>query len=193
MVRIKAPTHRPDSNQWPTAFIRPVHCLSSDQFKSWLNILLRCAANSTVAWWHKSHASIQNIKTGNDETACIEKQSAHSIPPLPHTTLICQHPSNQNGHTASTQSIRESNGSDGQQPTFSDFACWIGANTAHVVPKGSNAAEHTKQICSRICPSLPKRFRQPMVGPVCFRLEAQKHFLFGSDYGTITRTFVRSC
>ena len=32
---------------------------------------------------------IQNMKTGNDGTDCIEKQSAHSILPLPHTALIC--------------------------------------------------------------------------------------------------------
>ena len=31
---------------------------------------------------------LQNMKTGNDGTECIEKQSAHSIPPLPHTVLI---------------------------------------------------------------------------------------------------------
>ena len=31
---------------------------------------------------------LQNMKTVNDGTECIEKQSAHSIPPLPHTALI---------------------------------------------------------------------------------------------------------
>ena len=35
-----------------------------------------------------------------------------------------------------------------------------------VAPKASNAAEHTEQICSRPCLSLPKRFRRPTVGPV---------------------------
>ena len=65
------------------------------------------------------------------------------------------------------QPIRESNGSDGQQPTFSDFARWIGADNIHAALKASNAAEHTEQICSRPRPSLPKRFRRPTVGPVC--------------------------
>ena len=31
---------------------------------------------------------LQNMKTGNDGTEYIEKQSAHSMPPLPHTLLI---------------------------------------------------------------------------------------------------------
>ena len=31
---------------------------------------------------------LQNMKTGNDGTECIEKKSAHSIPPLQHTALI---------------------------------------------------------------------------------------------------------
>ena len=74
---------------------------------------------------------------------------------------------NQNGHTARTQPIRESNGADGRQPSFSDFTCWTGADNIHAAPKASNAAEHTKQICFRPRPSLHKRFRRPTVGPVC--------------------------
>ena len=31
-LNLKAPTHRPDSNQQPAVFIRPLHCLSSDPF-----------------------------------------------------------------------------------------------------------------------------------------------------------------
>ena len=31
---------------------------------------------------------LQNMKTGNDGTECIEKQCAHNILPLPHTALI---------------------------------------------------------------------------------------------------------
>ena len=48
---LKAPTHRPDSNQQPTAVVRPLCCLSSDPFswKAALNTLLRRAASSTVA------------------------------------------------------------------------------------------------------------------------------------------------
>ena len=49
--------------------------------------------------------------------------------PLPHTAVIHQHTANQNGHTASIQPIRESNGSDGRQPTFSDYASWMGGDT----------------------------------------------------------------
>ena len=71
---------------------------------------------------------------------------------------------------AQNKSIRVSNGSDGQQPMFSDFASWIGADNVHAVPEASNAAEHTEQICSWTHPSLPKRFRRPTVGPVRFRL-----------------------
>ena len=36
-----------------------------------------------------------------------------------------------------------------------------------VVPKASNTAEHTEQICSRPLLGLSKQFRRPMVGPVC--------------------------
>ena len=48
---IKAPTHHPDANQQPTAFIRPLCCLLSDPFgrKVALNTLLRHGASSTVA------------------------------------------------------------------------------------------------------------------------------------------------
>ena len=45
--------------------------------------------------------------------------------------------------------------------TLSDFASWIWPKTVRIVPKASNAAEHTEQICSRTRPSLPKRFRRP--------------------------------
>ena len=56
---------------------------------------------------------LQNMKT-NDGTECIEKQSTHSVPPLTHR-----------GWFASTSPIRESNGSDGRQPTSSDCACCL--------------------------------------------------------------------
>ena len=48
------------------------------------------AANSTAARTFCACLVplIQNMKTGNDGTECKEKQSAHSIPPLPHTALI---------------------------------------------------------------------------------------------------------
>ena len=117
---------------------------------------------------------LQNMKTRNDGTDCIEKQRTHSICPLPHTALIRLHTDNQNGHTASIQPIRESNGSDGWQPTFSDFACWIGADNVRAAPKASNTAEHTKQICSRPRPSLPKRFRRPTVGVPALRPLSRK-------------------
>uniref|UniRef100_A0A671XE77 Anoctamin n=1 Tax=Sparus aurata TaxID=8175 RepID=A0A671XE77_SPAAU len=68
------------------------------------------------------------MKTGNDGTECIEKQSAHSIPSLPHTVLIRQHTANQNGHSAGTQPIRGSNGSDVRRPSSSDFACSVGSD-----------------------------------------------------------------
>ena len=32
---------------------------------------------------------LQNMKTGKDGMECVENQCAHSIPPLPHTALIC--------------------------------------------------------------------------------------------------------
>ena len=67
----------------------------------------------------------------------------------------------------STPPSRESNGSDVRQPTSSDFACSIGTDNIRAGPKASKAAEHTKHICSRPCPSLPKRFRRPTVRPVC--------------------------
>ena len=107
------------------------------------------------------------MKMGNDGTECIGKQSAHSILSLPHNALIRQHTPNQSGHSAGTQPIRESNGSDVRCPTSSDFTCWIGADNIRAAPKASNAAEHTKHICSWPYPSLPKRFRRPTVGPMC--------------------------
>ena len=98
---------------------------------------------------------LQNMKMGNDGKECIEKQSAHSIPPLPLAALIRKHTANQNGHLAGTQPVRESNGSEVLQPSSSDFTCWIGWDNVHAAPKASNAAEHTEQICSRPRPSLP--------------------------------------
>ena len=108
------------------------------------------------------------MNTGNDGMECIEKQSAHSIPPLPHThrwfartptiRMVIQLAYNQSenpmAQTADSQ-------------TFSDFACWIGAVNVHPVSKAFNAAEHTKQICSRTRTSLSKCFRHPKSGPVC--------------------------
>ena len=64
-----------------------------------------------------------------------------------------KHTANQNGHTASTQS----------ENPLAQMA----------IPKASNAAKHTEEICSRTCPSHAKRFRWPTVGPVCFRLNLQ--------------------
>ena len=43
----------------------------------------------------------------------------------------------------------------------------IGADNVRAAPKASNAAEHTKRICSQPRPSPPKHFRRPVVGPVC--------------------------
>ena len=96
---------------------------------------------------------LQNVKTGNDGMECIEKQSAHSICPshTPHWF-------------ASTLPIRESSVSDGQKPTSADFTCWIGANNVRVAPKASNAAEHTKHICSWPRPSLPQRCKVQRLG-----------------------------
>ena len=87
-LNIKAPTHRPDSNQQPTALIRPPCCLLSDPFgrKVALKHTSSTAANYTVACTfcacaRLSGASLmpvmQNRKTGNEGTECIEKQSAH--------------------------------------------------------------------------------------------------------------------
>ena len=85
-VTFKAPTHRPDSNQQPTAFIWPLHCLSSDPFgtKVALKDTASTAASYTVACTLCACARsggtslmpvIQIMKTGNDRTECIEKQS----------------------------------------------------------------------------------------------------------------------
>ena len=120
---------------------------------------------------------IQNMKTGNDGTVCIEKQNAHhkvqrhtrnSAPPTHRADSLahCQSQWPYSWHTT-----RVSNGSDGWQPAFSDFASWIRADAVHTVPKPSNTAEHTKQICYWTCPTLPERFRWPTVGPVCFRFK----------------------
>ena len=68
---------------------------------------------------------------------------------------------------ASTSPIREPNGSDVRRPSSSDSACSAGADNVRVAPKASDAAEHTKHICSRPHPSLSKCFRRPMVGLVC--------------------------
>ena len=61
-------------------------------------------------------------------------------------------------------------GNDGTECRKKQSARWIGADVGPAVPTAFNAAEHTKQICSQTCPSLPKRFKWPTVGPVCFRL-----------------------
>ena len=130
----KASTHLPDSNRQPTALIRPLCCLSSDPFgrKVALKHTKSMAANYRIAcaFYACSRPGctslmpvIQNMKTGND----LEKQSGHlrvhgACRIRPSHTLIHQHTANQNGHTGSTQPVRVSNGSDGQQPTFSDFA-----------------------------------------------------------------------
>ena len=75
-------------------------------------------------------------------------------------------PSNTPRWFVSTPPIRESNGSDVRQPTSSDFTCWIGADNVQPALKAFNAAEHTKQICSRSL-NLSNCFRCLTVGPVC--------------------------
>ena len=97
---IKAPTHRPDSNQQPTAFVQSLCCLSSDPFGRRVALnTTSTAANHTVVctFWTCARLGsaslmpvIQNMRTGNDRTQCIEKHSAHRrvqrahrIPPLP--------------------------------------------------------------------------------------------------------------
>ena len=85
---LQARTHCQDSNQQPTAFIRPLCCLSSDLFgrKFALKHTTSTAASYTVACTfcactRSGGASlmpvIQNMKTGNEGTECIEKQSTH--------------------------------------------------------------------------------------------------------------------
>ena len=73
-------------------------------------------------------------------------------------------PSHTSHWFASTQPIR--------LPALSDFASWIWPDTVRVVPKASNTAEHTQQICSWTRPSLPKRFRCPTFGLVCSWLKS---------------------
>ena len=103
---------------------------------------------------------LQNMKTRHGGMECLEK--AHTVFRPSHTPCWF----------TSTLPIRESNGSNGRQPTSSDFTCWIRADNVCTVPKASNAAEHSKHICSRPRPSLPKHFRLPTVGPVCSCLES---------------------
>ena len=76
---------------------------------------------------------------------------------------------------------------------------WLRRPTAHLLrlhrlnrtdnvreaPKASNAAEHTKHICSQPRPSLSKHFRYPTVGPVCSCL---KVFLLRDGEGAATNT-----
>ena len=171
MIRgqLKAPAQCPDWNQQPTAFIRPLCCILSDPFvrKVALNTPLRWAASSTVACTFcacarcsKQVALHENRKWRNG----VHRKTKRTVFHPSHTprwfasTLPI---------TMVTQPLRESNGWDGRQPTSSDFACWIGADNVHGAQKASNAAEHTKRICSQPHPSLPKRFRCPTVGPVC--------------------------
>ena len=104
---------------------------------------------------------LQNMKTRNDETVCIET-NAH--------TVFC--PSHTPRWFASTLPIRESNGSDVRRPTSSDFACSVGSDNVCATSKASDAAEQAKNICSRPHPSLSKRFRHPTVGPVCGGLKS---------------------
>ena len=68
----------------------------------------------------------------------------------------------------STPPIRVSNGSDGRH----DLTCCIGSYNVRAASKASDAAEHTKHISCRPCPSLSKRFRCPTVGTVCSCLKA---------------------
>ena len=100
VVRIKAPTHCPDSNQQPTAFIRPLCCLLSDLFgrKVALNTPLRHAASSTVvctfcacARCNKWVALHENRKWGNGVHRKT-KRTQYSAPPTHRTDLLehCQ-------------------------------------------------------------------------------------------------------
>ena len=114
-----------------------------------------------------SHAGTAKHENGEWRNGLHRKTKHTQYSALPHTALICYHAASQNSHSAGTQPIRESHGSDVRQPSSSDFACWIGADNVRVAPKASDAAEHTKQKCSRPRPSLSKRFRRLMVGPVC--------------------------
>ena len=97
----------------------------------------------------------QSMKTGNDGMECVENQCAHSIPP---SHALCWF--------ASTPPVREPNGSDVQRPSSSDFAYSVGADNVSAAQKTSDAAEHTKHICSWPRPKLSKRFRRPVVGPL---------------------------
>ena len=125
---------------------------------------------------------LQNMKTGNDGTECIEKHSTLGIPLLPHVALIRLHTANQNGHSAGTQSENPmAQMSDGH---LLRLRMLNGADSIQAAPKASDAAEHTKHICSRPRASLPKCFTRPTVRLVCSCLKDP--WPFPQSYSRVT-------
>ena len=61
-----------------------------------------------------------------------------------------------------------------QTPTLSDFAM---LNRTGPVPKASNTAEHTEQICSRTRPSFPKHFRKIKRLGQCLAVLIENHHI----------------
>ena len=82
---VKASTHRPDSNRQPAASIWPPCFLSSDPFSS--KVALNTPPDVLPALQQRVRSAFERdaisrwryMNTGNDETECTEKQSAHSI------------------------------------------------------------------------------------------------------------------
>ena len=118
---------------------------------------------------------IQNMKTGNDGTECIEKQTSDSIPPLPYTytqhwfanTLlirtVMQLAHNWVSEYPTAQMANSQHSQTSQVEQEQTMSTWT-----QKLP----TAERTKQMCSPAPPSLPKRFRWQTVGPACFRLNS---------------------
>ena len=83
-MHLKAPTHHPDSNQQPTAFIRPLSCILSDLFgrKVALNTQFRCAANSTVVYMFCAGARCNKQVALHENRAYRKtKRTQYSAPP----------------------------------------------------------------------------------------------------------------
>ena len=84
------------------------------------------------------------MKTGNDRMERIEKQSAHSILPLPHTlSFVSTSPIRMVIQLAHNQS----------ENTMAQTADSQPSQTSHVELE-QTTSEHTKQICSQPRPSL---------------------------------------
>ena len=98
---------------------------------------------------------LQNMKTRNDTTECVENQCAHSNPPTHHTDLLA--------HRQSEYPVAQTVDSPPPQTSHVESE----QTTSERLRKRPNAAEHTKHICSRPRPSLSKCFKSPTVGPVC--------------------------